>query len=206
MDAKAIHLMSDAQLATYVPHYGDRIVLKAFVGKFLQTAPSGFLPSKSKAEDRKHFLLNSLKEKFGIDESINADKMPKSNQKGNKYAEKPTRKVDIGWLNEERNLLKRVTKPTGGGTKSEDFNKSASAMEVLQKVKQLFFPNGVNALRGNLEDFECQLVDWEMVAVPDDETVEELYSRGKFRTLRLNLKTKPLRAEFTGQWYIQKIL
>lgn len=57
--------------------------------------------------------------------------MHKSNyQKGNKFAEKPNRKVDFGWLTEEGNSLKRVSKPRGGGTKSENFNKNGTAIEM----------------------------------------------------------------------------
>lgn len=183
--------MSDDTLAGYIPTYGDRIAARRFCLENHGT---------SAKESRKQSLLEKLKKKMGIDgnddkksdhEETSVPKRKRGNAKNNKWAEKKTRKVELGWIHEGTQVRKR----RGGGTRTLAVPKEAKKVDILQHAKDLFFPNGKSKL-GRLETFSHDIVDYQEEAVFDEDiTVGELYTVLRMGVLRFYLCTKSLTDE-----------
>lgn len=78
--------------------------------------------------------------------------------RGNKNAEKKTRKIEFGWLNYQDSMYKQVRRPNGGGTREIVVSKDDTVSSILEKGKTFFFfPNGTST-KGKLEDFECMVL------------------------------------------------
>ncbi|XP_049325043.1 uncharacterized protein LOC111189939 [Astyanax mexicanus] len=178
--------MDDNTLADYIPNYGDRIAARRFCLQHSATA-------KTK-ESAKHSMLEKLKKKMGItvsdDENNNQETSTKRQKrhyaKCNKFAEKKTRKVELGWIHEGKQVRKRK----GGGTRTLDVPKESKKADILQYAKDIFFPNGKNKL-GNFDTFSYDIVDYQEEAIFDDAiTVGELYSVLRMGVLRFYLCTK----------------
>lgn len=60
---------------------------------------------------------------------------------GNKYATKSTRKIEIAWWHNDKN----VRAHTGGGARKITVNNSAASKEVLAVAREYFFPGGRSA-------------------------------------------------------------
>lgn len=100
IDAAVIDCIDDEALAVYIPTYGDRIAARRFCVQHL---------GASSKEPTKHSLFEKLKKRMGIggsdDDNNNQGtstlKRKKGNGKRNKWAEKATRKVEVGWIHDE---------------------------------------------------------------------------------------------------------
>ena len=164
--------MDDDALAGYIPTYGDRIAARRFC---LENKGANAKDSK------KQSLLEKLKEKMGIDEiddkksdneETSAGKRKRSYAKKNKWAEKKTRKVELGWIHEGKQVRKR----RGGGTRVLDVPKESRKADILQYAKDLFFPNGKNKF-GRFETFSHDILDYQEEAVLDEDiTIGDLYT------------------------------
>ncbi|KAL2088710.1 hypothetical protein ACEWY4_015609 [Coilia grayii] len=177
--------MDDTTLAGYIPTYGDRIAARRFC---LQHN------SANTKESAKHSMLEKLKKKMGIsgndDDTNNQEtstgRLKQHYGKHNKWAEKKTRKVELGWIHEGKQVRKRK----GGGTRTLDVPKESKKADILQYAKDIFFPNGKNKL-GNFEAFSHDIVDYQEETIFDDAiTVGELYSVLRMGVLRFYLYTK----------------
>ena len=110
--------MDDDTLAGYLPTYGDQIAARRFCLE--NQGPRA-------KESKKHSLLEKLNKKMGIngnddkksDHETSAPKQKIIYAKNNKWAEKMTRKVELGWIHEG----KQVRKCRGGGTRTLDVPK-----------------------------------------------------------------------------------
>ena len=56
--------------------------------------------------------------------------------KGNKNAAKKTRRLELGWIHEGR----QVRKKNGGGTRNIDVLKTATKKDLIKNCKEMFFP------------------------------------------------------------------
>ncbi|XP_063767224.1 uncharacterized protein LOC134883048 [Eleginops maclovinus] len=185
IDATVLDYMDDNTLADYIPTYGDRIAARRFCLQHSATA-------KTK-ESAKHSMLEKLKRKMGIavsDENNNQETSTKRQKihyaTCNKFAERKTRKVELGWIHEGKQVRKRK----GGGTRTLDVPKESKKTDILQYAKDIFFPNGKNKL-GKFETFSHDIVDYQEEAIFDDAiTVGELYSVLRMGVLRFYLCTK----------------
>ena len=185
--------MDDDALAGYIPTYGDRIAARRFC-----------LENKGANENaktsKKQSLLEKLKKKMGIDENddkksdneeTSAAKRKRIYAKKNKWAEKKTRKVELGWIHEGKQVRKR----RGGGTRLLDLPKDSRKADILQYAKDLFFPNGKNKF-GRFETFSHDILDYQEEAVLDEDiTIGDLYTVLKMGMLRFYLCTKRLTDE-----------
>ncbi|XP_060769742.1 uncharacterized protein LOC132879973 isoform X2 [Neoarius graeffei] len=185
IDATVLDFMDDNILAGYIPTYGDRIAARRFC---LQHHGA-----KNK-ESSKHSMLEKLKKRKGIGGSDNdtcnegtyTERQRRSYAQNNKWAEKKTRKVELGWIHEGKQVRKRK----GGGTRTLDVPKESKKGDILQYAKDIFFPNGKNRL-GNFGTFSHDIVDYQEEAIFDDViTVGELYSLLRVGVLRFYLCTK----------------
>ncbi|KAJ8317769.1 hypothetical protein KUTeg_004682 [Tegillarca granosa] len=108
-----------------------------------------------------------------------------SKHKGNKSAEKKTRKIELSYFHQDikTKTIKQVRKNSGGGTRSMEVIKTTTMQQLLEKAKQLYFTDG-ESCRGMLTDFNVKLSDVNFCDVKDDATVESYYDRQKMRLLR----------------------
>lgn len=120
--------MPDEALAVFIPIHGDKIAVRRFSVKHLGASTKG--PSKNS-------LFETLKKRMAIggsdDETNNPGtstaKWKRGNWKYNKWAEKATRKVEVGWIHEG----KQVRTHKGGGTRALDVPKQLNKISCLSK-------------------------------------------------------------------------
>ncbi|XP_039478078.1 uncharacterized protein LOC120443440 [Oreochromis aureus] len=182
IDASVISLMTDEELKTYLPSYGDRLAVFGFCRRRGSSRKSAlFERLKSKLSKRK------LSEEDGS--STRQEEHSQTTHKRN--ALKRNRKIEIGWMHydEDTEVFKQVRARRGGGTRKIDICKDAKKRDILQVATGLFFPDGGN-IQGPLTDFDCDLKDYQEMIVDDALTVGELYHVTKLNILRFYLTTK----------------
>ena len=182
--------MSDANLAEYLPLYGDRQAVK----HFCQQELSEFTASRRKNLLKKLRARIYSKRSRTLSNSESEEETRNKNKKlsGNRNTVKG-RRVELGWLNfdQKTNSYKQVRARTGGGTRQLNIEKSVTAMELLKTAKELFFPGG-KSVRGSLETYTASLRDFQEEPVDLTSTVEALYKKSKTRILRFYFCTKPI--------------
>ncbi len=109
------------------------------------------------------------------------------NLKSNKRAWKKTRKIELGWIHDNRQVRKR----SGGGTRVLDMNKNATKTEILSQAKKLFFPNEKSTM-GKWEEFSHDIVNFQEAQIDEDVSVGDYYETHKLGLLRFYLFTKTL--------------
>ena len=82
----------------------------------------------------------------------------------NRWAEKKTRKVELGWIHEGKQVRRR----RGGGTRSLNVPKESKKDDILQYAKDLFFPNGQSKIR-RCEILSHDMLDYQEEAVFDED-------------------------------------
>ncbi len=101
------------------------------------------------------------------DSSENFEPKRRRHLKNNQMAEKTTRKIEIGWFHEG----KQVRKHSGGGTRTIDISKNAKKSDILSKAKELFFLRGVSK-KGPWENFSHDVFDFQESELEDEITWE----------------------------------
>ncbi|XP_076880222.1 uncharacterized protein LOC143528391 [Brachyhypopomus gauderio] len=192
VDAVVIRELNDESLAVYIPVYGDRIATRHFCIESQK---------KDGTDAKRQSLLEKLRQKMGIgkrtienEDADSEDSMEpahiRKHMRNNKAAVKKTRKVEIGWVHEGKQVRKR----SGGGTRILDLSKEAKKADILHHAKDLFFPNGISK-KGKWEIFSHDIVDYQESELDDDVTIGELYSVLKMGILRFYLNTRFLTDE-----------
>ena len=182
VDESIINILPDEKLAIYVPKYGDRVAIAAFV-KALHEAEI-----QKENQVMKKSLIERLKCKV---KRSNEHSTRSVMQKGNSNAKKKERRVEVGWLDYD-NITQRfcqVKRPTGGGIKHAIFPLDRTVAGLIPEIKEWFFPKGVNRL-GCINDYDTFLRDTTHKELTGDLTVDELYMRDKNKLLRIYLATK----------------
>lgn len=182
--------MTEKDLTTFLPKIGDRINLKMFVEDH-----------KKQKKKPKSSVLQTLREKMGI--RVQKDKTSSSSEDetvqgkppvqkklkthmariGNKNAKKDKKQIEVGWINDG----KQVRTPRGGGTRKLQLPKDSIKENVMEEIVPLFFPNGKSPV-GRIHDFKFSLADFSQREITT-ETIGELYLAAKMTTLRLYLVT-----------------
>ena len=99
---------------------------------------------------------------------------------------KSTRKIEIGWVHNSRQVRPRG----GGGKRRIDIDKDAGKSIILQKAKELFFPNG-KSKKGTLASMSSvDLTDFKEDPVPEHVTVGDCYDQYSHGVLSFYLTTK----------------
>jgi hypothetical protein len=136
------------------------------------------------------------KELFGI-----LNEQPKEKRSGSENTDQPkkkvvarktTRKVEMGWVHEGRQVRKKL----GGGTRKFDIHRNACKNELLEYAKTLFFPEGVSS-KGKLEDFQFDILDFKQTPLPNDITIENCYEIIKMGIVTFYLHTQKHTSEST---------
>jgi hypothetical protein len=166
---------------------GDRIALRIFCEKNkyrIASMSSGNSSAACTTDD----LIARLKEKLSRSK-INKEK--DTHRAGNKFASKSTRRVEVGWLDYDASVgvFRQVRQKCGGGTRKLVTEGTCDLGSIFQFAKDLFFPNGTSN-KGKIEDFVCELANFDCNPIDHNITVEDAYSTSKVKTLHLYLKTK----------------
>lgn len=187
IDSSVIGELDDITMASYIPTYGDRIAARRFC-----------MEKQTRVGDdtKRLSLFKKLKKKMGTVSNKESDQgferentVQPTNMclRSNKRAWKTARKVELGWIHDNRQVRKR----SGGGTRVLDIHKSATKTEILSQAKILFFPNE-KSMMGNWEEFSHDIVNFQEAHVDENVTVGEYYETHKLGLLRFYLLTKTL--------------
>ncbi|KAL0161727.1 hypothetical protein M9458_045452 [Cirrhinus mrigala] len=181
IDREVILLMDDADLAKYLPSYGDRIALIHFCRRQTPSAK------------RKLGLFEKLKEKMKLRKEANGDEQEPqtSNKKASCKAKSCKRNIEIGWIHNENGVIKQVRARQGGGTRKLQINTEARHDDILKEGKALFFQNG-NSTKGQESDFEFEVWDFKQNPLPIDVSVGMIYNTVKLPILRFYIATRPI--------------
>lgn len=180
IDGEVILLMEDAQLANYLPSYGDRIAL------------FNFCKRQTQSSKRKQGLLEKLREKLKLrKENHTGEEEPETSNKTKKARAKTlTRNIEIGWVHTDGKITKQVRAKQGGGTRKISVNIQAGFEEILKQGKSLFFPDGESS-KGHESDFEFDVWDFKQNPFPKDVSIEMIYNTVKLPLLRFYISTQP---------------
>ena len=190
IDKDNVALLNEDQLQKYLTALGDRL---AVLQRFSKDHNKGsFRPA-----DRKLNLFKQLRSKMSLvsgkrkcssssDEEADGSQVMKqsSTMKGNKRASKRSRKLELGWIHEGKQVRKR----NGGGTRSITVDKTANKESLLQKATELFFPKGISKI-ALLSEVQCDIVDFSEAPYPNEKTVGEIYEDVKMVILRFYITT-----------------
>lgn len=184
--------MTDADLSTYIPIYGDRLAVLNFCKSY---------GKKKDNVSKKKKAVKALKKTLGFGhkrrkDDSNSDSSDDNNSNtgmqriGNQNAARKTRTIQIGWLHRKCSEVDYSQKRQdhGGKARSVCVSKTAVKGEILAIGKSLFFPKGISKA-GPEHLFEFDVKDFQHSDIPEDETVGEIFERTKLATLRLYLAT-----------------
>ncbi|XP_039635786.1 uncharacterized protein LOC120545488 [Perca fluviatilis] len=181
IDKAVLTLMTDEQLARYIPTYGDRLAVVSFCHQQRHT-------------HNREAVLQRIKEKIG------ERKMSKKrchltseshglSRKHSKNGEKGVRKIEIGWLHYSKPQYTQVRMRHGGGTRHTTVDKETTVEQVLETGKRLFFPNGLST-KGPQQNFDFEVCDFKRNSISLEDTVGKLYESTKLKLLRFYICTK----------------
>lgn len=102
------------------------------------------------------------------------------------------RKIEIGWLNREKGQagIKQMRAKQGGGTRTVDVNVECRMNTILEKGKELFFPNGMST-KGHEKQFNFEIWDYKHNPVNENVTVGLIYDTLCMNRLRFYIATFP---------------
>ncbi|KAK1899296.1 Urease subunit alpha [Dissostichus eleginoides] len=179
IDRDVILLMEDAQLANYLPSYGDRIALFNFCKHHTNTSK------------RKEGLFDKLRQKLKLrKEGHSEEEVPETSRKSRRKAKQSTRNIEIGWVHTIDKVTKQVRAKQGGGTRKVPINVHGGFNDILKEGKALFFPEGKSS-KGHKSDFKFDVWDFKQNPFPNDVSIEMIYDTVKLPLLRFYIATQP---------------
>ncbi|XP_051814301.1 uncharacterized protein LOC127536900 [Acanthochromis polyacanthus] len=181
IDETVIPLMTDTDLAKYIPKVGDRVSTVAFCRQASLSQNSG---------SRKESILSRLRQRLSGAEGMPPKKRT-SKWEGNKNAKRNVRRIEVGWMDfdEEEERFKQVRSVRGGGTRHLSIDKDKTVANIKVMAESLFFPKGLSKNNRSLSHYSSH-IESSQVHVDMSNTVEELYNQSKVKILRLYLCTK----------------
>lgn len=188
--------MSDEQLLTYVPRFGDRIAIRQYSRREVSALEGNATVSKATQN-----LMSKLQGKRDRKRKHCDNRSEKLS--GNSNAQKTERSYQMGLFEEVRGSFVQIKEKRGGGlTRHLKALKSATMAELLECGKKLFFPNGKNKL-GDINEFEMKLRDFTEEELDPQTTLGEQYEMRKVKILRLYISCK--RTDTTASANIQRV-
>ncbi|KAI9541400.1 hypothetical protein NQZ68_031056 [Dissostichus eleginoides] len=188
IDASVIRVMTDADLAKYIPKAGDRIATVAFCRH-----NNSSLDTKS----RKDTMLTRLRQRLVSGEApVPAKRKPWA---GNTSAKKQERRVELGWMDFDgkQKRYKQVKAFNGGGTRHLIISKDKTLVEIKEMAENLFFPDGFSKGKTKLSYYSTE-IESSQVQVSSSSTVDNLYEESRVKILRLYLRTKIRKVELSS--------
>ncbi|TKS88093.1 hypothetical protein D9C73_022217 [Collichthys lucidus] len=181
IDETVIPLMTDSDLAKYIPKVGDRVSTVAFCR---QAALSQESPS------RKESILSRLRQRLSGGEGM-PPKKRSSKLEGNTNAKRKVRRLEVGWMDydEDEERYKQVKSANGGGTRHLSVEKDETVADIKVMAENIFFPNGCSKKKIRLSNYSTHM-ESSQIHINVSNTVDELYNKSKLKMLRLYLCTK----------------
>ncbi|CAG5980160.1 unnamed protein product, partial [Menidia menidia] len=181
IDETVIPLMTDSDLAKYIPKVGDRVSTVAFCRQATLS---------QKSPSRKESILSRLRQRLSGAEGM-PPKKRSSKWAENTNAKRKVRRIEVGWMDfdEEKERYKQVKSVSGGGTRHLSIDKDETVANIKLMAEDLFFPNGLSKKNKCLSHYSTH-IESSQIHVDVTHTVEELYSQSKVKILRLYLCTK----------------
>ncbi|XP_046701301.1 uncharacterized protein LOC124382965 isoform X1 [Silurus meridionalis] len=180
IDTSVVRELDDTCLARYIPLYGDRIATRQYC-----------LDKQKRKDDScsKMSLLEKLRKKMSTattshEEETTEERRPTKKASYKRNATKSSRKIELGWIHEGKQVRKRC----GRGTRILDISKDATKNDLMAHAKELFFPHG-ESKKGKWEEFTHSIYDFKESELEDSITLGELYTLSKFGILRFYLHT-----------------
>lgn len=172
VDSATVLMLSEEGLKTFLPRFGDRVALLNFC--------------KRQNSGTKKSLIEKLKAKI----NTITDRGQKQKCDGGPRKRKQTRKIELGWvcLDPKDKIFKQVKTKYGGGTRRISVDRDLKCGSLVQKAKELFFPNGLST-KGPIDHFTVELFDYKSHKCDFDLTVDEMYNISALTTLRFYLAT-----------------
>ncbi|XP_039890650.1 uncharacterized protein LOC120735377 [Simochromis diagramma] len=181
IDETVIPLMTDNDLAKYIPKVGDRVSTVAFCRQatLSRTSPS-----------RKESILSRLRQRLTGAEGM-PPKKKLSQWAENTNAKRTVRRIEVGWMDfdEEKGGFKQVKSVSGGGTRHLSVDKNETVSNIKLMAENLFFPNGTSKNPKSLSHYSTHIESSQM-HVDASSTFDELYKQSKVKILRLYLCTR----------------
>ncbi|XDV52285.1 hypothetical protein PO909_021029 [Leuciscus waleckii] len=168
--------MTDDQMRSYFPSYGDRLVVLGFCRR-QETEPTCRSTCKSKLSKRPK-TNNSQTENQTTRTNIS-------------QRERTARKVEIGWMHYDGQGFVQMRAKKGGGTRKLSVPKDWKRKELIEEAIRLFFPNEKNS-HGSVSEFELDLTNYQEVSLDEETTVGEMYNTSKLTMMRFYLTTKKI--------------
>ncbi|KAL2090091.1 hypothetical protein ACEWY4_014779 [Coilia grayii] len=181
IDETVIPLMTDSDLAKYIPKVGDRVSTVAFCR---QAALSQESPS------RKESILSRLRQRLSGGEGM-PPKKRSSKLEGNTNGKHKVRRLEVGWMDydEDEERYKQVKSANGGGTRHLSVEKDETVADIKVMAENIFFPNGCSKKKKRLSNYSTHM-ESSQIHINVSNTVDELYNKSKLKMLRLYLCTK----------------
>jgi hypothetical protein len=201
VDEHVISLMDEESLSKYFPKYGDQLAVRDFCSK-----------KYSGTAKRKLGLLEKFRSKIRSKDNKSIDDQPSPTIFPNDIAMpstsnsmpstssctlttslgKPFRQIHLGWLMVSSDGKKlQVREKQGGGIRKPVVSRDANKKDLLELGKNLFFPGGTSVHKGCVNDYDIDIVDYQMNTLEESVTVGELYTITKLSHLRFYFSTTP---------------
>ncbi|XP_061575820.1 uncharacterized protein LOC133441985 [Cololabis saira] len=184
IDSSVVGDIDDVTMTAYIPALGDRIATRRFCMEKQRRGRDDSQRQSLFEKLRRKMVTTSNKDQDVEEYSVQPTKVYLRN---NKRALKMTRKIELGWIHNKRQVRKRC----GGGTKLMDISKNGTKIEIMTQAKKLFFPNE-KSTKGKWEKFSHDIVDFQGAYLEEGVTVGQLYETRKFGVLRFYLLTESL--------------
>lgn len=190
MDISAVAIAREEELQEFgITRKGDLIALKTYAKRKVQ---EGDVKSR---DEKKRQLLQALR---GSKRMKTEPSTPSNSDSTHSREKKGSRKIQVGWLHFDCQLQKFVSVrlSKGGGTRTISVKLSATVPEIIDVVKDIFFPEGksFHGRRENmifsLGNFKCE----ELVAA-NAFCLAKYISDNALSKVRLYLMSKPLKQE-----------
>ena len=193
VDCGAILSMDDAVLTQFLPAVGDRYAVKDFCRCRTSHTESRKSSMLERLRSRVRAKSKSLGDSSHGSSETGQQVATTSHMKDNRFAQKPTRRIELGWVNYDlvSQSLKQVRAKTGGGIRHLVIDRNSTLDALLQVAHELFFPGGTS-MRGEASTFRFSLTDYKYMDSALQETVGSLYDKSKMRMLRYYLRTDPI--------------
>ncbi|XP_056327829.1 uncharacterized protein LOC130240372 [Danio aesculapii] len=185
IDVSVLLLMTDDQMKSYFPSYGDRLAVMGFCRR-QEREPGKRTCRKSKLFERlKSKLTKRQKPDNSQTETQNTTK---------KHSQRIVRKIEMGWMHHDGQGFVQMRAKKGGGTRKLSVPKEWKRKELIEEAICLFFPNGKNS-HGSISEFELDLTNYQEVSLDAESTVGEMYNASKLTMMRFYLTTKKVEKE-----------
>ena len=182
---KALQQMDETLLKELAPALGDQVLLRTFIKKSANPKKKIRLSlverlHKRMAEYKGGKAFNN------VASGSQSSTLPKSNHL------KRERNIEIGWMHYDQleKEYKHVRTISGGGTCKQNVPKSWTKYDILQRAKELFFPNGVSTYIGSIDSVDIDVADYQQQPLDNTLTIESIFSITGLSKLRFYLLTQ----------------